>query len=96
MTAQKKEKDKEKYSNGHNPLLNGVNVKHAISGETTCYITGHKSELNMFRVMNATGVKSEPTKYYYTYPEQYEKYKGFLLDTRLKNDWLKRTVGSEV
>ena len=77
---------------GHNPLINGAYIKHAISGETTKYITGSKSELNMFRVMDATGVRGDPVKCFYSNPEQFERTRNIYVDTKTKSNWLTRSV----
>ena len=73
----KKDSDTIKNTFAHNPLNHGKNILHAISGEKTKYITGDKSELNMFRVVNCTGTSGESTKYFYSSPEQYEQYKRY-------------------
>lgn len=87
-----KSSEKESLYYGSNPLVNGANIRQAISGEKMCYKIGDNSELNMFRVMNVTGFKQESVKYYYTNPEQYEKANEVTLPACVKNNWLKRTI----
>ena len=73
----------------HNPLLTGVYVKHAVSGEKTIYKTGTFSELKMFRVTNCAG--TETIKTYYSYPEEYERVNNVILSKKLKDAWMRRT-----
>ena len=72
----------------HNPLITGVYVKHAVSGEKTIYKTGTLSELKMFRVTNCAGTES--IKSYYSYPEEYERVNNVILPKSLKESWMQR------
>ena len=78
--------------NGHNPSAHGTYIKHAISGEQTTFVTGTKSELNMFRVIDCTGKRGEPVKCYYSNPEQFERTRNIQVDTKTKNAWLTRII----
>lgn len=75
---------------GHNPLTHGMTIKSAINGESTEYISGTMSELNMFRVTDCTGKIGAATKYFYKNPEEYEKSRGVTLNAELKASWFKK------
>ena len=79
----------------HSSNIHGRLIVNAVTGcpfSDLNICVGDREEDIFFRVMDATGYRGEPSKYYYTNPEEYMAHTGNIIPSQEQGAWHNKQI----